>query len=118
MLGHLMEWFYAGLGGINQSPNSTGFRHLLINPQIVGDLGWVKTSFMTPQGLVKSEWNKIAEGLELNLSVPVNCKADVILPVKAGQRMFVNGSEVKFKMTQGKARLEGLGSGNFVLSIR
>jgi hypothetical protein len=117
MLGHLMEWFFAGLGGINQKEGSTGFKHLLINPQIVGDLTWVNSSFITPQGLVKSEWKRSGAGLELKLQIPMNSKADVVLPMKTGQRMFLNGKELKIIGIDGRGMIEGLVAGDYVIKV-
>jgi alpha-L-rhamnosidase len=38
MLGHLMEWFYTGLGGIYQDENSVAYKDLIIAPKPVGDI--------------------------------------------------------------------------------
>jgi hypothetical protein len=118
MLGHLMEWFFAGLGGINQKEGSTGFRHLLINPQPVGDLTWVNSSFMTPQGLVKSEWKRSGAELELKLQIPMNSKADLVLPMKMGQRMYLNGKELKIIVADGRGVIEGIVAGDYVIKVR
>jgi hypothetical protein len=32
MLGHLMEWFYAGLAGIKQADNSVAYNKIEIKP--------------------------------------------------------------------------------------
>lgn len=50
MLGHLMEWFYAYLGGIRQTDTSVGYKELLFAPQMVGDVTWAETSLETPYG--------------------------------------------------------------------
>lgn len=55
MLGHLMEWFYKGLGGIRQDENSVAYKQIIIKPTIVGDLTNVKTSYNSPYGVIKSE---------------------------------------------------------------
>ncbi|MEO8406249.1 MAG: family 78 glycoside hydrolase catalytic domain, partial [Chitinophagaceae bacterium] len=38
MLGHLMEWFYAGLAGIKNAENGIAFKNMEIRPQPVGDV--------------------------------------------------------------------------------
>jgi len=43
MLGHLMDWFYAGLGGISQTEKSVAYKEIVIRPEMVGDLTWVKS---------------------------------------------------------------------------
>ena len=50
MLGHLMEWLYGGLCGIRQTDESVAFSHLLIQPQIVPEIGFAKGSLKTPRG--------------------------------------------------------------------
>src|ERR1019366_10717099 len=43
--GNLDAWFYQTLAGINCDPNHGGFKHIVIKPQILGNLTWVKTHF-------------------------------------------------------------------------
>ncbi|MCX6262715.1 MAG: family 78 glycoside hydrolase catalytic domain, partial [Bacteroidia bacterium] len=44
MLGHLMEWFYSGLGGIDQEESSMGYKKIIIKPEMVGDITFSKTN--------------------------------------------------------------------------
>ena len=80
MLGHLMEWLYGGLGGIRPSDN--GWRHLVIAPQMVGDVTWAKTSLQTPLGLVSCHWTRQpAMGYwTLDVVVPPHADAEIHLP--------------------------------------
>ena len=41
MLGHLMEWFFAGLGGISQDSTSVAYEKIIIASPSVGNIGWV-----------------------------------------------------------------------------
>jgi hypothetical protein len=38
ILGHIIEWFYHDLAGIQPDPASPGFKHFFIHPDIVGNL--------------------------------------------------------------------------------
>ena len=58
MLGHLMDWFYIGLGGISQSKTSVAYKEVVIKPEMVGDLTWVKSSYQSPYGEIRSDWEK------------------------------------------------------------
>jgi hypothetical protein len=60
MLGHIMQWFYEGLGGINQTDQSLAFKNISISPQFVGDLNEVKASYKCPYGLIRCEWQNKA----------------------------------------------------------
>jgi len=79
MLGHLMEWFYTGLGGINQGLNSTGYREIIIRPETVGDITDVHASYISPYGLIKNDWKKTGV-FKMKTEIPVNCSAVVYLP--------------------------------------
>jgi len=81
MLGHLMEWFYSGLGGIYQADNSTGYGHIIIAPKPVGDIAWSKCSFNSPGGLIISDWVRVESSFSWEIEVPNTCTAEIILPV-------------------------------------
>lgn len=80
MLGHLMEWFYKGLGGISQTEESYAYKHLLIAPEVVADISNVDASFNSPYGIVKSEWTQTGTDFTLKVSIPVNSDALIRLP--------------------------------------
>lgn len=80
MLGHLMEWFYAGLGGIYQSENSVAYNEIIIAPKTVGDIKWVKCSFNSPKGMIQSDWKKEDKSFVLNIEIPKDATAKIILP--------------------------------------
>lgn len=80
MLGHLMEWFYQGPGGIRQSESSTGYKDLIIRPEVVGDLRFVRASFRSPYGEITTRWEKTDPAFSLELTIPANTKATVYLP--------------------------------------
>ena len=82
MLGHLMEWFYSGLGGISQEANSIAYNKIIIAPKPVGDIKWVKCSYNSVKGLITSDW-KIENGsFVLNVTIPDKAVATVVIPEK------------------------------------
>jgi hypothetical protein len=78
MLGHIEEWFYAGLAGIR--PGDPGLRLIEICPQPVGDLTWVKAKWETFRGPVAVEWKRDGRKFHLQLSLPPGMTARVTLP--------------------------------------
>jgi len=96
MLGHLMEWFYSGVGGIRMAEGSASYDHILISPEPVGDLTWAETSFRSVHGDIKTSWKRINDEFLLKVTVPVNSKATVILPCGDPE-----------KITEGKKPLDG-----------
>ncbi|MCU7551581.1 glycoside hydrolase family 78 protein [Chitinophagaceae bacterium LB-8] len=123
MLGHLMEWFYSGLAGINQSEQSIGFKEIIINPQVVGDVDYVNSSYQTPFGMVRSEWKKKDSEFSLIVSIPVNTTAVVYLPASAQNKISANNlplnklKDGKFLGYKGKKAMVKIGSGNYLFSV-
>src|SRR5262249_17756661 len=51
MLGHIMEWFYGSLGGIEQADDSIAWSHVVIRPQMVGDVMWANAKYASIRGM-------------------------------------------------------------------
>ena len=81
MLGHLMEWFYSGLGGICQQKNRAGYREIQVAPQFLPEINWVKCDYKSINGPVKIGWQRTEQGIvHLKVEIPVNTTAEVLLP--------------------------------------
>jgi alpha-L-rhamnosidase len=80
MLGHLMEWFYSGLGGIRQTETSFGYQEILIDPEPVGSVTWAETVYNSIHGEIKCFWRITDAELTINVTIPFNCKATIIIP--------------------------------------
>jgi hypothetical protein len=89
MLGHIEEWFYAGLAGIEAD-----FEHISIKPQPVGDVTWVKAWHDTVRGRVESSWKRDGAGFELRVGIPANTSATVFLPGDSIERVTEGGQPV------------------------
>ncbi len=77
MLGHLMEWFYSGIGGIRQAEGSVGYKRIIIDPQPVGDLTWAEVSHTCMKGDIYVKWEKKNGGTAMKIKIPFDCEADV-----------------------------------------
>ena len=72
MFGEVSEWYYRWLAGIRPDQAFPGFKKFVISPIIPEDLGFVKCSYHTPFGLIKSNWEKSKNGITFELTVPQN----------------------------------------------
>ena len=82
-------WFYTGVAGIRQVENSVAFKHLLIVPQLTDEISEQSTQFNSPYGKVLVSWtHEDNSELQLEIEIPVNTKADVILPVSGNEIVF------------------------------
>ena len=122
MLGHIMEWFYNGLGGIRQEESSVGYKNIIIHPEVVGDIKYAKTSYLSPYGEIKTDWEKKDGLFRLAVEIPVNTEATVYLPFEGEVTVAgANGQEAV------KADYEGIkdgrmayhiGAGNYVFNVK
>jgi hypothetical protein len=119
MLGHLMEWFYSGLGGIRQERQSAGFKNIIIRPAITGDLTSAATSFESPYGTIQTDWMRNEGNLRLKVSVPPNTTALVYLPVSVNSLVYENNKPadqselVKHLRSEDGNAVYQIGSGNY-----
>ncbi|MBS1948981.1 MAG: glycoside hydrolase family 78 protein [Bacteroidetes bacterium] len=92
MLGHIMEWFYSGLCGISQAKDGIAYNKIVIRPQPAGDIRFAKASFNSPYGVIKSDWNIDNGFFNLNVTIPANTTAEIILPdgasIKSGSGSY------------------------------
>lgn len=80
MMGQIDEWFFAWLAGIRPDKEFPGYEKMIINPQVVGDLRSVSASTQTPYGEVLVHWKIENDRFHLEVVVPVNSRAKIILP--------------------------------------
>lgn len=119
MLGHLMEWFYADLAGIQDAPTAIAGKEVVIHPQLVGDITFVKGNYESPYGLVVSQWKKSASGVEMTVEVPVNTTAMVYVPtdnaasVTEGGKPVIQVKDVQFVRQESGAAVYKVGSGRY-----
>lgn len=80
-LGSVGAWFYRALGGINVDSGGAGYRHIRIQPQVVGDLGWASATIETLRGAVSCSWTKSPHRVTLDVNIPVNSDAKIVMPL-------------------------------------
>lgn len=95
MFGSVCQWFYQALAGINPDPERPGFKHIIIKPQPVGSLKYVKATYASVYGNIESGWKWEGNDLVLNLAIPVNSTATVILPATESDDVTINNRTVK-----------------------
>jgi hypothetical protein len=95
MLGHIMEWFFSGIGGIRQIPGSKAYDHIFISPEIVRDITWAETSFLSVHGVISSSWKISGNDFSLKVSIPANCRATISIPQSDTEKIIENGIPVK-----------------------
>lgn len=80
MFGSVSQWFYNWLGGIEPAVDAVGFDRFTFQPQFIEGLDWVRCTYRSIRGPITCDWKRRDHSIALNLSVPVNTLATLILP--------------------------------------
>lgn len=120
MLGHLMEWFFSGLGGIRQMPGSKAYEHIFISPEIVGDITWAETVFRSVYGVISSSWKISGNNYTLRVRIPANCKATIEMPqadpgkIRENDMQVISSENIKVRKGIRSRTLLDIGSGEYI----
>ncbi|MBP6431214.1 MAG: family 78 glycoside hydrolase catalytic domain [Ferruginibacter sp.] len=119
MLGDLLIWFYENLAGIRTDKTDVGFKKIIMKPSIPAGLDFVKASYNSMYGNIKSEWRNSINKFEWSISIPANTTATIYIPANSideiteSGKSIINNTDVKFnKIEKGVAVLEVV-SGNY-----
>ncbi|MGC4100020.1 family 78 glycoside hydrolase catalytic domain [Ferruginibacter sp.] len=124
MLGHIMQWFYEGLAGIQQATNSSGYKNIVIQPQFVGDITYVKANHQSVYGNITTRWRKTTDFFELTVEIPENTTAVIYLPTKdvknilETDRPIAGNADLVFAgIEKNKVKFKG-GSGKYIFRVK
>ncbi len=112
-------YFYKYLAGIQIDFSAPGFKNIIINPSIVGDLNFVNAYHDSMYGRIKSNWKLENKKLTMDISIPVNTTATIYVTSKSGTEIIessqpaskANGVEF-LRVLDGKSVFK-VGSGNY-----
>ncbi len=123
LVGDLVIWFYEYLAGIQSDPACPGFKHVLMKPHPVGDLKFVKASYQSVHGLIRSEWERPGKVFRWKVTLPPNTSATLFVPaqeasqVREGKRPASSAPGVKFLRQEGDRAVFQVASGSYDFSV-
>ena len=116
--GAIGDWMYRVSAGLDTK--SPGYRHLLLKPYPTQKLEFSKATFESAYGTVTSGWERKDGKILVNLVVPPNAKATVVLQTdnpsnitEAGQTISANKNITGIQSENGKTLFE-IGSGSYL----
>jgi alpha-L-rhamnosidase len=86
-------------------------------PEVVGDVTNAKASFESPYGLIKTEWTKKSSSFDLQVQIPANSTAVVVIPAKQDEVIILNNKRINPPFENGKAEVK-IGSGSYHFVVR
>jgi alpha-L-rhamnosidase len=124
MFGDISAWFFATLGGIRPDASMPGFAMVSIAPAFVPELEWAEAEHRSMRGVVRSSWRRAPEGIALDVEVPANGRARVVLPVTGATVVSESGQKVddatgveSVERTEGRITVQ-VGSGTYSFELQ
>ena len=77
--GAIGEWLYRAVAGLEVDEAQPGYKHTIIRPHIGGGLTYVAASYASVYGDVKVRWEHQGNSVTLQVEVPCNATATVVL---------------------------------------
>jgi alpha-L-rhamnosidase len=115
--GSIVEWMFRDMCGLNPSVSpqaAPGFRHARIAPKPDQSLQWAKARYCSAAGFYESGWHIDDAGqLTIELTIPFNASADVVLPNANISEVTLNGKPLQDAETVGDDVQVTLGAGSY-----
>ena len=94
--GAIGEWLYRYVAGLMPDEKHPGYKHFIVRPRPGGGLHFATVTLQTHYGKAAVYWNRSESGsLKIDVKIPVNTTATVILPGAAGKKIKLNGKPVE-----------------------
>ena len=119
--GAIGDWMYRVVAGLDTYDDAPGYKHIKIMPHIGGNLTSASANLQTYYGKASSGWKIDGNRIILDIEIPANTKATVILPVSNADMIKENGStlskDIKLSSRE-KGFIElNIGSGKYQFEI-
>ncbi len=117
--GNIVAWHMESLAGIRPDPTEPGFKRIIIKPNVIGDLTWVKAHHDSPYGRITSHWKRDGDTLTMKVTIPANTTATVYVPARDAESVTESGKPatqapgVKFLRMGGNVAVCSVGSGSY-----
>jgi alpha-L-rhamnosidase len=118
--GAIGDWMYRVLAGIDMDESVPAYKKIKIHPRIGGaEITHVRASFHSMYGRIESSWKITEDDIELQVHIPANTTAEVVLPhttmdqVKEAEKTLKDSPDImSITEVNGNAVVE-IGSGHY-----
>ncbi|MGD8777371.1 MAG: family 78 glycoside hydrolase catalytic domain [Ignavibacteria bacterium] len=92
--GAVCEWMFGNMAGLKNK--GVAYKHIQIKPEILNQqITSVKVTSMSMNGKIISSWERNGENITMNVTIPVNSKAEIFIPTSNAESVLLNGSKLK-----------------------
>jgi len=90
--GAIGQWMYERIAGV--SPLEPGYKKILIAPVPGSQIEFAKAEYNCIYGKISSGWKKVNNGLELEVIIPPNTTAKIVIPIEEGMSLKLDGEDI------------------------
>lgn len=116
--GSVIAWVYRSVVGIDTTSAGAGFHEILIRPLLDERITEASGEYESAYGKISTAWKSITGGpFSLQVAIPANTTAEVILPMRSGKNLKENGKNVAAKQESGNYVVH-VGSGSYDFQVQ
>ena len=119
--GAIGDWMYRVVAGLDTYEDEPGYKHIRIKPHIGGGLTHASASLQTYYGKASSGWKIEGNKIILDIEIPANTRATVLIPFDNAELIKENGVSLSkdIQVTRNEKGYIGLemGSGKYRFEI-
>ncbi|MFV0362406.1 MAG: family 78 glycoside hydrolase catalytic domain [Suipraeoptans sp.] len=86
--GAVGDWLFRVVAGVEVDADKPGYKHIIIEPKIGGNMKYAAASFKSIYGMIKSRWEVTGDKAILSVNIPINTTATI----KFGGKEHIVGS--------------------------
>ena len=122
--GAIGHWLYSTVAGMQIDDAKPGYKHTLIQPQLGGGLAFARAELLTGYGRLACHWQLAAEALTLEVTIPPNTTATIILPTTESASIFEGGqpledvADLRDRRAANNKIVIEVGSGDYSFEVR
>ncbi|MDO5308005.1 MAG: family 78 glycoside hydrolase catalytic domain [Planctomycetia bacterium] len=95
LVGDLTTWFFEYLAGIKADPSNPAFKHIVMRPNVVGDLTSVSAQYDSARGMILSQWEVKDGSFQWKVTIPANTTATVSVPTSNPESLGIQTTRLK-----------------------
>jgi alpha-L-rhamnosidase len=116
--GSVIAWVYRYSAGIDTTLNAPGFKEIVIYPRLDPKMSSARAEYDSVYGRIVSDWKGTPSGpFSLQVTIPPNTSAKVLLPMIAGAQVTEGGNSIQTKSENGAAMVR-VGSGTYSFEVK
>ena len=116
--GSVIAWVYRYAAGIDTTPESPGFKEIVIHPHLDSRMTSARAEYDSVYGKIISDWSGTPAGpFSLRVTIPANTSAKVFLPAIPGAHLTEDGNPVESEQ-EGGLRFVLIGAGSYNFDVK